>query len=89
MHLPNSWGNPDKAGEAVAWLNDDAGGKVVGGVGRVVGGSDGIGIRLVILEKCTLEGFLVVFLLGFMLSHSSSSSPSDRDLFPPTRHSLG
>jgi hypothetical protein len=31
----------------------------------------------------------VVFLLGFMLSYSSSSSSSNRSLFPPTRHSLG
>jgi hypothetical protein len=43
---------------------------------------------LVILEKSTLEGFLTAFLLGIMLSCSSSSS-TGLLLFPPTRHSLG
>jgi hypothetical protein len=59
MHLPNSFGNPDKAGEAVAWLSDNVGGTVVGGVGRVKDEDDGNGVRtqLVILEKSTLEGF--------------------------------
>ena len=42
MQLPNSWGNLDIASEAVAWLSDDAGGKVVGGIRRVDGDGDGI-----------------------------------------------
>jgi hypothetical protein len=59
MHLPNSFGNPDKAGEAVEWLSDNVGGTVVGGVGRVKDEEDGndVGTQLVILEKSTLEGF--------------------------------
>jgi hypothetical protein len=90
MHLPNSFGNPDKAGEAGAWLSDNVGGTVIGGDGRAKGEGAGKGVktRLVILEKSTLEGFLVVFLLGITLS-CSSSSPTDLLLFPPPRHSLG
>ena len=59
MHLPNSFGNPDKAGEAVAWLSDNVGGTVVGGVGRAKDEEDGNGVRTqaVTLEKSTLEGF--------------------------------
>jgi hypothetical protein len=74
MHLPNSWGNPDKEGEAEAGLCDGAGGKVVGGVGREEVEANRRGVR--------------IFLLGVTLSCSSSTS--DLSLFPPAaHHSLG
>jgi hypothetical protein len=41
MHLPNSWGNPDKGSEAAAWLCDAAGGIAVDGVGREKDEEDG------------------------------------------------
>jgi hypothetical protein len=69
MHLPSSWGNPDKADDVAAWLSGEAGGNVTGGVGRVrdVDGDNCVGARVIVLEKSTLEGFIVVFLLDITL----------------------
>ncbi len=69
MHLPSSWGNPD---EAMVDVDDDdgGGGNVVGGVGRDRTDGEVMGVREGILEKSTLEGCLMGFLLGITLPYS-------------------
>jgi hypothetical protein len=32
MHLPNSWGNPERTGKVAAWLRDEAGENVAHGI---------------------------------------------------------